>query len=73
MFTCTVCDDDVPPGRLALGYTTCLLCGAVEAASGRRRRAAMCISQGHKQGLTYVSDPLRAIHMETKVNRDFMA
>lgn len=27
MYYCVVCSDDVNPGRIALGYKTCLHCG----------------------------------------------
>lgn len=33
--TCTICGDDFPMGRHALGYTTCLPCGDKQARTVR--------------------------------------
>jgi ribosomal protein L37AE/L43A len=52
---CTECGESYDQRRAALGYSTCLDCGDVAAAS---ERASWCIAPaGHKQGETLVRDP----------------
>lgn len=48
---CPVCDnEDINPKRLALGYRTCLECGAKEANIDIIKREKTVIPLGNKQG-----------------------
>ena len=74
VFHCLVCDEEVDSRRIALGYLTCLFCGQGEAKLETARKERMTVSQGHKQGLTFVSNPQRQLKWGVnKVARDFMS
>jgi hypothetical protein len=45
MTACRKCGDDVPAGRIQLGYTTCLSCGDEAAV---KARAGWCIAPLNK-------------------------
>lgn len=57
---CSVCEDEVNPKRAALGYTTCLNCGAREALTGIREKAqrtGIAYNKGGYQFITPGEDP----------------
>ena len=48
-FDCVVCEEDVPSGRVALGYNTCLECGAKEAKRETYRKSR-CVAPAFNKG-----------------------
>ena len=53
MTACRNCGDDVPAGRIQLGYTTCLSCGDEAAV---KARAGWCIAPLNKSNYILVTD-----------------
>ena len=49
---CLKCSEEVPDGRIALGYDTCLPCGEVYA-----RKRKHCIVPLNKSNYVVVTDP----------------
>lgn len=52
-FTCVDCDEPIPERRAALGYTTCLACGELQAV--KVRQSWTIVPAGSKQGYTRVT------------------
>jgi hypothetical protein len=52
---CKDCGQNYPHARRALGYTTCLECGAAHAMREVRRRSKCLAPAFNKGNLTYVS------------------
>ena len=55
LLACVVCHDDIIPGRVALGYRTCLWCGEKAARRESAMKFSMCIPI-NKSTPTYISD-----------------
>jgi hypothetical protein len=49
VFDCVICEEDVDPRRVALGYKTCLECGG-RAANVERARKATCSAPAFNKG-----------------------
>jgi hypothetical protein len=57
--SCSVCGDDYPAERAALGYTTCKPCGEQQAREARR---SWCVLTPHKQGaMFFTADAAREV------------
>ncbi len=63
LLACVVCHDDIIPGRVALGYRTCLWCGEKAA-----RKQTHCIVPMPKSNYIVVTDPslLRGLNSSHK-------
>jgi hypothetical protein len=57
---CTICElEEVDPRRIALGYTTCLVCGEIEAKQEierKSKRVAIAYDKGNYQYITDDTD-----------------
>jgi hypothetical protein len=58
---CTRCGDDVPAGRAALGYCTCLRCGEADARAVRHTTAPL-----NKSGYMLITDPALLTQLNPK-------
>ena len=54
--TCKVCSEEFSPKRFALGYRTCLTCGAKEAAQQTARKARCTAPAYNKGAYMYVTN-----------------
>lgn len=59
--TCTVCGDDFPMARHALGYNTCLPCGDKQA-----RQVRHCTVPLNKSNYMHISNPAELAWLNPK-------
>ena len=52
---CNLCDDQIPEGRRALGYVTCLVCGEATASDLAERRKKQCAPAYNKGAYQYIT------------------
>jgi len=60
-FDCVICEEDVDPRRVALGYKTCLECGGRVAEQARARKARSSAPAFNKGAYMYVTSRRMAL------------